>query len=136
MRRRISFGSEGGVTRPLSHSPTSTPEERGIIIADTKFELGRGDRRGDRARRRSADAGFVALLAARRVRAGKIAAIFDKQFVRDWCAGPGWDKIAPGPALPEDVVGETRARYIEAFERLTDSSFDAGISPIRESVLA
>ncbi|MBA3567002.1 MAG: hypothetical protein H0W31_09145, partial [Actinobacteria bacterium] len=43
----------------------------------------------------------------------------------DWCAETGWDKSAPGPELPENVVAGTRARYVEAFERLTGVSFDA-----------
>ena len=45
---------------------------------------------------------------------------FDKQFVRDYCESLGWDKTPPGPELPDDVVAGTRARYIEAFERLTE----------------
>ena len=49
---------------------------------------------------------------------------FDKQFVRDWLEAQPWDKSAPGPALPDDVVAGTRARYVEAFERITHSSFD------------
>ena len=49
---------------------------------------------------------------------------FDKQFVRDYCESLGWDKTPPGPELPDDVVAGTRARYIEAFERLTDIAFD------------
>ena len=44
---------------------------------------------------------------------------FDKQFVRDWCLETGWDRTPPGPELPDDVVAGTRARYVEAFERLT-----------------
>ena len=50
---------------------------------------------------------------------------FDKQYVRDWCLATGWDRTAPGPALPEDVVAGTRARYVEAFELLTEIAFDA-----------
>src|SRR6266540_1429513 len=49
---------------------------------------------------------------------------FDKQFVRDYCESLGWDKSPPGPELPEDVVAGTRARYVEAFERLTGIRFD------------
>ena len=49
---------------------------------------------------------------------------FDKQFVRDYCESLGWDKTPPGPELPDDVVAGTRARYIEAFERLTEICFD------------
>ena len=50
-------------------------------------------------------------------------ASFDKQFVRDWLEGQPWDKTAPGPDLPPDVVDGTRARYVEAYERLTGASF-------------
>jgi phosphoribosylaminoimidazole-succinocarboxamide synthase len=51
-------------------------------------------------------------------------ASFDKQFVRDWLERQPWDKTAPGPVLPDDVVAGTRARYVEAFERITGASFD------------
>ena len=57
-------------------------------------------------------------------RAGSTPPSFDKQFVRDYCETLGWDKTAPGPELPEDVVAGTRARYVEAFESLTGISFD------------
>jgi phosphoribosylaminoimidazole-succinocarboxamide synthase len=49
---------------------------------------------------------------------------FDKQFVRDWLERQPWDKTAPGPELPPDVVAGTRARYVEAFERITSASFE------------
>ena len=55
---------------------------------------------------------------------GRPQASFDKQFVRDWLETQPWDKTAPGPALPADVAAGTRARYIEAFERITRASFD------------
>ena len=55
---------------------------------------------------------------------GRAQASFDKQFVRDWLEAQPWDKTAPGPALPDDVVAGTRARYVEAFERITRASFD------------
>ena len=60
--------------------------------------------------------------------AGRPQASFDKQFVRDWCERTGWDKTAPGPELPDDVVAGTRARYVEAFERLTELPFDAYVA--------
>jgi len=98
---------------------------RGIIIADTKFEFG-------------VDAGGRLLLAdealtpdssrfwpADQYAPGGPQASFDKQFVRDFCERVGWNKTYPGPALPADVVAGTRARYIEAFERLTGLRFDA-----------
>jgi phosphoribosylaminoimidazole-succinocarboxamide synthase len=55
---------------------------------------------------------------------GRPQASFDKQFVRDWLEGQPWDKTAPGPALPDDVAAGTRARYVEAFERITGASFE------------
>jgi phosphoribosylaminoimidazole-succinocarboxamide synthase len=55
---------------------------------------------------------------------GRPQASFDKQFVRDWLEEQPWDKTAPGPALPDDVVAGTRTRYVEAFERITGASFD------------
>jgi phosphoribosylaminoimidazole-succinocarboxamide synthase len=98
-------------------------EERGIILADTKFELGR-DAEGrlvlgdealtpDSSRFWPAD-GYAP---------GGPQPSFDKQFVRDYCESLGWDKTPPGPELPEEVVGGTRARYVEAFERLTGIDF-------------
>jgi phosphoribosylaminoimidazole-succinocarboxamide synthase len=55
---------------------------------------------------------------------GRPQASFDKQYVRDWLERQPWDKTEPGPALPEEVVAGTRARYVEAFERITGASFD------------
>ena len=97
---------------------------RGIIIADTKFELGRDDEGGlvlgdealtpDSSRFWPAD-GYLP---------GGGQPSFDKQFVRDFCETTGWDKTYPGPELPEEVVAGTRARYVEAFEQLTGLAFD------------
>ena len=56
---------------------------------------------------------------------GRSQPSFDKQYVRDYCETLGWNKAAPGPELPGEVVAGTRARYVEAFERLTGVSFDA-----------
>ena len=54
---------------------------------------------------------------------------FDKQYVRDYCLSTGWDRTDPGPELPDDVVVPgTRARYVDAFERLTGISFAAYLS--------
>ena len=55
---------------------------------------------------------------------GRAQASYDKQFVRDWLEAQDWDKRPPGPELPDDVVAGTRARYVEAFERITGASFD------------
>jgi phosphoribosylaminoimidazole-succinocarboxamide synthase len=53
---------------------------------------------------------------------------FDKQYVRDWAAGSGWDKTPPAPAIPDDVAGGTRGRYVEAYERITGEPFDAWLA--------
>jgi phosphoribosylaminoimidazole-succinocarboxamide synthase len=98
-------------------------ESRGIILADTKFELGL-DRDGklvladevltpDSSRFWPA-AGYAP---------GGPQPSYDKQYVRDYCESTGWDKTAPGPEVPADVVAGTRARYVEAFELLTGLTF-------------
>jgi phosphoribosylaminoimidazole-succinocarboxamide synthase len=97
-------------------------ESVGLILADTKFELGLVD--GDLIlvdevltpdSSRFWDAATYA--------PGRPQASFDKQFVRDWLESQSWDKTAPGPALPPEVVAGTRARYVEAYERITGASF-------------
>jgi phosphoribosylaminoimidazole-succinocarboxamide synthase len=99
-------------------------EERGIILADTKFELGLDpDGRlvlGDEALTPDSSRFWPADEYA----PGRGQPSFDKQFVRDYCETLGWDKTAPGPELPDEVVEGTRARYVEAFERLTGIAFD------------
>ncbi|HVE69212.1 MAG TPA: phosphoribosylaminoimidazolesuccinocarboxamide synthase, partial [Solirubrobacteraceae bacterium] len=56
---------------------------------------------------------------------------FDKQYVRDWAAGSGWDKSPPAPAIPDEVVERTRDRYVEAYERLSDEPFGAWVTRTR-----
>ena len=96
---------------------------RGILIADTKFEFGvdTGGRLvlGDEALTPDSSRFWPADEYA----PGRPQASFDKQFVRDFCEKTGWKKTYPGPELPADVVTGTRARYIEAFERLTGVAF-------------
>lgn len=96
--------------------------ERGIIIADTKFEFGQvGDElilidevmTPDSSRFWPEDV----------YRPGQGQPSFDKQYVRDWLLSSGWDKNSPPPELPQDVVAHTRAKYIEAFERITGETF-------------
>ena len=98
--------------------------ERGIIIADTKFEFGVDPD----ARLVLADEALTPdssrFWPADEYRPGTGQPSFDKQFVRDYCEALGWDKTSPGPDLPSDVVAGTRARYVEAFERLTEVAFD------------
>jgi phosphoribosylaminoimidazole-succinocarboxamide synthase len=99
--------------------------ERGIILADTKFEFGLdadgvltlGDEvvTPDSSRFWPAD-GYEP---------GGSQPSFDKQPVRDWAAGTGWDKKPPAPEIPDDVVAQTRARYVEAYERIAGEPFQA-----------
>jgi phosphoribosylaminoimidazole-succinocarboxamide synthase len=105
--------------------------ERGIILADTKFEFGR---RAD---------GTIVLAdevltpdssrfwPADGYEPGRGQPSFDKQFVRDWASGSGWDKSPPAPAVPDDVVEGTRARYVEAYERIADEPFSAWLQRSR-----
>ncbi len=96
----------------------------GILLADTKFELGVDPASGEVV---LADE----LLTPDSSRfwdqgawlPGRPQASFDKQFVRDWLEARAWDKRPPGPALPPDVVDGTRLRYVAAFERITGASF-------------
>jgi phosphoribosylaminoimidazole-succinocarboxamide synthase len=102
--------------------------ERGVILADTKFEFGLdgsgalvlGDEvlTPDSSRYWPA-AGYEP---------GHGQPSFDKQFVRDWAAGTGWDKSPPAPEVPKDVVVETRAKYVEAYESVTGESFGSWLS--------
>jgi phosphoribosylaminoimidazole-succinocarboxamide synthase len=98
--------------------------ERGILIADTKFELGLdGEGRltlGDEALTPDSSRFWP----AGEYEPGGGQPSYDKQFVRDFCEAAGWDKEPPGPELPPEVVDGTRARYVEAFERITGIPFD------------
>jgi phosphoribosylaminoimidazole-succinocarboxamide synthase len=98
--------------------------ERGLILADTKFEWGFDE-----------DTGELLLVdevltpdssrywSAKDFHPGGSQASFDKQFVRDWLETSHWDKNSPPPQLPDDVVKGTRSRYIDAYERLTGHAF-------------
>ena len=95
---------------------------RGIILADTKFEFGVCE-------------GRVVLIdevltpdssrfwPAEGWREGDNPPSFDKQYVRDWLESTGWDKRAPAPELPDEVVDRTRAKYVEAYERITGGAW-------------
>jgi phosphoribosylaminoimidazole-succinocarboxamide synthase len=122
---QIVGGDDARQLRDLSVAVYSRAREhaasRGIIIADTKFEFG-------------VIGGEITLVdevltpdssrfwPADSYEPGKSQASFDKQFVRDWLLAQAWDKRAPGPALPPDVVERTRAKYLEAYERLAGRS--------------
>jgi phosphoribosylaminoimidazole-succinocarboxamide synthase len=98
--------------------------ERGIIIADTKFELGFDTDGtlvlGDEALTPDSSRFWP----AGEYEPGRAQDSFDKQSVRDYCEQTGWDKTDPGPELPDEVVARTRAKYVEAFEQLTTIPFD------------
>ncbi|MBU4524369.1 MAG: phosphoribosylaminoimidazolesuccinocarboxamide synthase [Desulfomicrobium sp.] len=94
--------------------------QRGIIIADTKFEFGLNEKdillidevlTPDSSRFWPADK-YVP---------GQAQPSFDKQYLRDWLSGTGWDKTPPPPALPAEVIAETQKKYLEAYELLTGS---------------
>ena len=102
--------------------------ERGIILADTKFELGLdadgtltlGDEvcTPDSSRFWPAD----------EYQPGRSQPSFDKQFVRDWASSTGWDRTPPAPAIPDEVAAHTREKYLEAYERITGEPFSAWLS--------
>jgi phosphoribosylaminoimidazole-succinocarboxamide synthase len=98
---------------------------QGIIIADTKFELGLDEHGklvlGDEALTPDSSRFWP----AETYEPGRSQDSFDKQYVRDFCESTGWGKTHPGPELPEDVVMHTRSKYIEAFELLTKIPFEA-----------
>jgi phosphoribosylaminoimidazole-succinocarboxamide synthase len=96
--------------------------EAGIILADTKFEMGLVDGElilVDEAMTPDSSRFWDAAA----YEPGGAQPSYDKQFVRDWLAGQPWDRTAPGPALPADVVEGTRARYVQAYQRITGASF-------------
>ncbi|WP_435877685.1 phosphoribosylaminoimidazolesuccinocarboxamide synthase [Streptosporangium saharense] len=112
-----------GITLEIYRRGAELARGRGVIIADTKIELGRdaegtlvlGDEvlTSDSSRFWPAD----------RWEPGRPQFSFDKQFVRDWAVSSGWDKKEPAPEVPEEIVETTRARYVEAYERITGRSW-------------
>jgi len=96
--------------------------EKGIIIADTKFEFGKIDDKiilvdeiltPDSSRFWPADL----------YKPGKSQPSFDKQYVRDYLSSTGWDKNSDPPHLPDDIINETQKKYQEAYEKITDKKF-------------
>jgi phosphoribosylaminoimidazole-succinocarboxamide synthase len=108
----------------LYRRAADTALERGLILADTKFEWGIEPNSGE-----------VLLIdeiltpdssrywPAHGYEAGQSQHSFDKQFVRDWLESTGWDKASPPPRLPNEVVRRTREKYVECYERLTGQKF-------------
>jgi phosphoribosylaminoimidazole-succinocarboxamide synthase len=101
-------------------------ESRGIIIADTKFEFGLDERGGLLWADEALTPDSSRFWPADRYRVGGSPPSFDKQFVRDWLEGSGWNKQPPAPTLPPDVVARTQALYVEAYRRLTGRELTLG----------
>ena len=105
--------------------------ERGIILADTKFEFGLDSdgelTLGDEVSTPDSSRFWP----ADQYEPGRPQPSFDKQFVRDWASSTGWDRNPPAPPVPDDVVARTREKYIEAYERVTGEPFDAWLKRTR-----
>jgi phosphoribosylaminoimidazole-succinocarboxamide synthase len=97
----------------------------GVILADTKFEFGLDEHDrlvvGDEVLTPDSSRYWP----ADQYQVGRGQPSFDKQYVRDWATASGWDRKPPAPAIPDDVVAGTRARYVEAYERITGEPFAA-----------
>ena len=124
-RRRAGRRRVRDVALRLYGYAAAVTERAGILLADTKFEFGLERTTGDLLlvdevltpdSSRFWDAASY--------EPGGPQASFDKQFVRDWLEAQPWDKTAPGPALPADIVSGTRDRYIQAYERITGARFE------------
>ena len=99
-------------------------ERNGIILADTKFELGRDPHGGIVLADEVLTPDSSRFWPADSYEPGISQPSFDKQYVRDWLDNSGWDHSPPAPELPPEVVANTRAKYVEAYERLTGESFE------------
>ena len=104
--------------------------ERGVILADTKFEFGLDENGelvlGDEVCTPDSSRFWP----ADDYEPGRGQASFDKQYVRDWASGTGWDKAPPAPPIPDDVVAATRERYVTAYEKLVGEPFDAWLERV------
>ena len=100
----------------------------GVILADTKFEFGLDEQRrlvvGDEVLTPDSSRYWP----DEEYEVGRSQPSFDKQFVRDWASASGWDRSPPAPPIPDEVVAGTRARYIEAYERITGEPFAAWLA--------
>ncbi|MCW2986221.1 MAG: phosphoribosylaminoimidazolesuccinocarboxamide synthase [Conexibacter sp.] len=107
---------------------TDLAAQRGVILADTKFEFGVNSAGelilGDEALTPDSSRYWP----VEGYEPGHGQPSFDKQYVRDWASSTGWDKAPPAPEVPADVVAGTRAKYIEAYELITGEPFDAWIA--------
>ncbi|ABD13719.1 phosphoribosylaminoimidazole-succinocarboxamide synthase [Frankia casuarinae] len=104
--------------------------ERGILLADTKFEFGHDTQGTLRLADEVLTPDSSRFWPEDTWRPGASQPSFDKQYIRDYLTSTGWDRTAPGPELPADVVEATRVRYVEAYERLTGISFKDYLSTV------
>jgi phosphoribosylaminoimidazole-succinocarboxamide synthase len=113
------------VSIELYKSAADHARERGIILADTKFELGLDAdgtlRLGDEVCTPDSSRFWP----ADQYEPGRSQPSFDKQYVRDWSSSTGWDRTPPAPSIPDDVVAKTREKYVEAYERIAGEPFGA-----------
>ena len=118
------FAEAERISIELYRTAAEYAADKGIIIADTKFELGLDEEGklvlGDEAFTPDSSRFWP----ADEYEPGGPQPSYDKQFVRDYAESLGWDKTPPGPELPDEVIRGTRARYLEAFERVTGIPFD------------
>jgi phosphoribosylaminoimidazole-succinocarboxamide synthase len=98
---------------------------RGVILADTKFEFGLDDEGQLTLGDEVCTPDSSRFWPADQYAVGRGQPSFDKQYVRDWASNTGWDKAPPAPAIPDDVVAQTRERYVRAYEILAGEPFDA-----------
>jgi phosphoribosylaminoimidazole-succinocarboxamide synthase len=120
MAQRVRDVSLALYTRAAEHA-----RERGIILADTKFELGLDSDGTLTVGDEACTPDSSRFWPADEYQPGRSQPSFDKQFVRDWASGTGWDRTPPAPPIPDDVVARTREKYLEAYERITGESFTA-----------
>ncbi len=117
------------LTLDLYQRAANFAAERGIIIADTKFEFGFDEAGAIVWMDEALTPDSSRFWPSADYRPGGSQPSFDKQFVRDWLETTGWDKTGPAPELPREVVDGTLARYREAFQRLTGRRLETGGQP-------
>jgi phosphoribosylaminoimidazole-succinocarboxamide synthase len=98
-------------------------ERNGVILADTKFEFGRDPDGNIVLADEVLTPDSSRFWPADRYQPGRPQPSFDKQYVRDWLDQSGWNHDPPGPELPQDVVDNTRAKYVEAYEQISGQPF-------------
>jgi phosphoribosylaminoimidazole-succinocarboxamide synthase len=111
------------VSLALYQSAADHARDRGIILADTKFELGLDGEGTLTVGDEVCTPDSSRFWPADQYQPGRAQPSFDKQFVRDWASSTGWDRTPPAPPIPDEVVERTRAKYIEAYELITGEPF-------------